>query len=59
VVRNGRKVHKAIFYHLNYLGFIIVASSAKINGAFMMSKEQLLTQNPDYIIYRFSWLSLS
>ncbi|MGE4546881.1 MAG: iron ABC transporter substrate-binding protein [Desulfurella sp.] len=46
------------FLPFKLLGIYNVASSAKINGAFMMSKEQLLAQNPDYIFIDFLGLAL-
>lgn len=46
------------FLPFKLLGIYNVASSAKIDGAFMMSKEQLLALNTDYIFIDFGGLAL-
>lgn len=46
------------FLPFKLLSIYNVASSAKISGAFMMSKEQLLALNPDYIFIDYGGLAL-
>jgi iron complex transport system substrate-binding protein len=55
---HGIESTQSNFLPFDLLGIYNVASSTKINGAFMMSKEQLLALNPDYIFIDLGGLAL-